>query len=263
MSRSIVRASSPAVLAAVFFASLCPRATPAEQPAAGPERPRAERRLGQYSGYEGREEELGRIVGRALREAAPAAAPSGTAAPAVAAGIDPRYDFAGRERMLGLAMTQVVRTLNHNQGYQHEMNDALVKMTLDHIMFAKRNGLLKQLVDEDVNSQRQQLERVRRVIDRTGNKDLAIVAIFEQTACFFQLVDHQTRAPGQVTYRSPFRTVLAETVRMGIHDLSEREIHEAWTVPRMQAYAQILGVPLEVTPWREDGLVTVRVAGGV
>jgi hypothetical protein len=130
-------------------------------------------------------------------------------------------------------------------------------------MFAKRNGLLKQLVDEDVNSQRQQLERVRRVIDRSGNKDLAIVAIFEQTACFFQLVDHQTRTPGQVTYRSPFRTVLAETVRMGIHDLSEREIHEAWTVPRMQAYAQILGVPLEVTPWREDGLVTVRVAGGV
>jgi hypothetical protein len=261
MNRSTVRAASPAVLA-VVLAGLCPRAMPAE-PAAGPERPRAERRLGQYSGYEGREEELGRIVGRALREAAPAAAPSGTAAAAVASGIDPRYDFAGRERMLGLAMTQVVRTLNHNQGYQHEMNDALVKMTLDHIMFAKRNGLLKQLVDEDVNSQRQQLERVRRVIDRTGNKDLAIVAIFEQTACFFQLVDHQARAPGEVTYRSPFRTVLTETVRMGIHELSEREIHEAWTVPRMQAYAQILGVPLEVTPWREDGLVTVRVAGGV
>ena len=116
------------------------------------------------------------------------------------------YDFTGREAMLGLAMTQLVRTLNHNQSYQHEMNDALVKMTLDHIMFAKRNGMLKQMVDEDINSQRQQLERVRKLIERTGNRDLAIVGIFEQTSCFFQLVDRTERAPGRVTYRSPYRT---------------------------------------------------------
>ncbi len=50
---------------------------------------------------------------------------------------------------------------------------------------------------------------------------------------------------------------------MGIHDLSEREIHERWTIPRMQAYAKVLGVELEVTPWRDDGMVTVSVRDGV
>lgn len=165
--------------------------------------------------------------------------------------------------MLGLAMTQVVRTLNHNRGYQHAMNDALVKMTLDHIMFAKRHGMLAELVEEDLESQRQQLERVRRLIERGGSRDLALVAIFEQTSCFFQLVDRTERAPGRISWRSPFGTVLAETVRMGIHDLSEREIHERWTVPRMQAYAKLLGVELDVSPWREDGMITVSVRGGV
>ena len=208
-----------------------------------------QKRFGQSSGFEGREVELGRAVSQAIASASP--------------GGNPLHDFTGREAALGYATSMVVKTLNHNQGYQHEMNDALVKMTLDHIMFAKRHGMLAELVEEDLNSQRQQLERVRRLIERGGSRDLALVAIFEQTSCFFQLVDRTERAPGRVTWRSPFGTVLAETVRMGIHDLSEREIHERWTVPRMQAYAKLLGVELDVSPWRDDGMVTVSVRGGV
>jgi hypothetical protein len=235
------------VCAAIASIAVVSRSVWAADAAAAPEAPRAERRIGQYSGYEGREEALGRALAAALKAAAPAAG-------------DSRYEFAGRERALGLAMTQVIRTLNHNQSYQHEINDALVKLTLDHIMFAKRNRLLDAMITEDVNSQRQQLERVRRAIERTGNQDLALVAIFEQTACFFQLVDHTDRAPGRVTYRSPYRTVLEQTVRMGIHQLTEQEIHEVWTVPRMQAYAKILGVSLDVSPWQADGRITVRLA---
>jgi hypothetical protein len=216
---------------------------------------RPARKLGQYSGFEGRERELGVAVSAALRTLQPTGATPGAT--------DPRIDFTGREDMLGGAMTQVVRTLNHNQGYQHEMNDALVKMTLDHIMFAKRHGMLRQLIEDDILSQKQQLERVARLIERGGSRDLALVAIFEQTACFFQLVDRHERAPGRVSFRSPYGTVLRETTRMKIHDLTEQEIHEIWTMPRMQAYAKVLGVELEVTPWREDGVVTVSVKGGV
>ena len=225
-------------------------ATEAAAPGARPAR-----KLGQYSGFEGRERELGIAVAAALRTLQPTGATPGA--------VDPRVDFTGREDVLGGAMTQVVRTLNHNQGYQHEMNDALVKMTLDHIMFAKRHGMLRQLIEDDILSQKQQLERVARLIERGGSRDLALVAIFEQTACFFQLVDRHERAPGRVTFRSPYATVLRETTRMKIHDLSEQEIHEIWTIPRMQAYAKVLGVELEVSPWRDDGMVTVTVKGGV
>jgi len=204
-----------------------------------------QKRFGQSSGFEGREKELGRAVSQAIASASP--------------GGNPLHDFTGREEALGYATSMVVKTLNHNQGYQHEMNDALVKMTLDHIMFAKRNGMLKQLIEQDVLSQKQQLERVRRLIERTGNKDLALVGVFEQTSCFFQLVDRTQRAPGRVTYKSPYGTVLAQTVRMGIHDLTEKEIHEVWTVPRMREYSKMLGVELKVSPWQDDGMITVSV----
>ena len=129
-----------------------------------------------------------------------------------------------------------------------------------YLLAAATGGTAALLEAEDVNSQRQQLERVKRLIDRTGNKDLALVAIFEQTACFFQLVDHTRRSPGLVTYRSPFGRVLEQTVRMGIHQLTEEEIHNVWTIPRMRAYSLILGVPLEVSPWQADGMVTVKLA---
>lgn len=206
---------------------------------------RPQKRFGQSSGFEGREAELGRAVSQAIASASP--------------GGNALHDFGGREEQLGYATSMVIKTLNHNQGYQHEMNDALVKMTLDHIMFAKRNGMLKELIEQDVLSQKLQLQRVRKMIERTGNKDLALVGVFEQTSCFFQLVDRTQRAPGSVTYKSPYGTVLAQTVRMGIHDLTEKEIHEVWTVPRMREYSKMLGVELKVTPWREDGVVTVTV----
>ncbi len=255
-TRAWTLATTLAVVATATATFALTSATAADAPA------RPARQLGQYSGFEGRELELGRLVAAALRNAAPSPGAPGIAAGSAPAAADGRYDFSGREEQLGLAMTQLVRTLNHNQSYQHEMNDALVKLTLDHIMFAKRNGMLRQLVEEDLRSQRQQLERVKKLIERTGNRDLAIVAIFEQTSCFFQLVDRTTRAPGSVTYRSPYGNVLAQTLRMGIHDLSEREIHDQWTIPRMQAYARVLGVELDVTPWRDDGMITVSVRGG-
>jgi hypothetical protein len=241
---------------AFFLATAAPaRADDAAPAAAAAPAAKPARKLGQYSGFEGRERELGFAVAAVLRTLQPTGAAPG--------GVDPRVDFTGREDMLGGAMTQVVRTMNHNQGYQHEMNDALVKMTLDHIMFAKRHGLLRQLIEDDILSQRQQLERVARLIERGGSRDLALVAIFEQTACFFQLVDRHERAPGRVTFRSPYGTVLRETTRMNIHDLTEQELHEIWTIPRMQAYAKVLGVELQITPWREDGVVSVSVKGGV
>jgi hypothetical protein len=120
--------------------------------------------------------------------------------------------------------------------------------------------MLKQLIEDDILSQRQQLKRVRGLIDRRGSRDRALVAIFEQTACILQLVDRHQRAPGTVTFKSPYGTVLRETVRLKIHDLTEQEIHEIWTIPRMQAYAQVVGVDLEFTPWREDGIIRAGTA---
>ena len=45
--------------------------------------------------------------------------------------------------------------------------------------------------------------------------------------------------------------------RLGIFDLTEKEIHEKITIPRMNAYGKLLGVTFNVSEWRDDGMITV------
>ena len=40
---------------------------------------------------------------------------------------------------------------------------------------------------------------------------------------------------------------------------SRSSSHENWTIPRMQGYARLLGVDFVVSPWQDDGTITVRV----
>ncbi|MBL8643433.1 MAG: hypothetical protein JNK21_05835, partial [Rhodospirillaceae bacterium] len=167
--------------------------------------------------------------------------------------------FEGRERDLGLIMNMVVKTLEDNQGYQHEINDALVKQHLSHMQFLKDRNLVKEGVDEEIKTQSPMLKRAAKMIEKSGDKDMALKAVFDQTTCHWQLVLDTQSEPGMRRFKSPFANVLAQTTRMGQHDLTEKWIHENWTIPRMQGYSKILGVDLEVSPWQDDGMITVKV----
>ena len=203
------------------------------------------KQIGQYSGFEGNEAVLGAAVVAAIKETG-------------AAG-DARYDFTGRELEVGLATSKMIKTLNSNSAYQHEMNDALVKMTLEFMQYAKDQGQLEEIARKDAMTQFPMLQRVAKVIEKTGNKELALVSITDQTTCFFQLAGKIERAPGMVTYRAPYGHVLEQTSRMGMHDLTEQEIHEKWTKPHIEVWSEVLGVEITVSDWQEDGMVTLAV----
>ena len=53
--------------------------------------------------------------------------------------------FEGREEMLGRAMSVVLKSLNETKPYQHDINDALIKMILTTIQFAKNNNMIDEL----------------------------------------------------------------------------------------------------------------------
>jgi hypothetical protein len=169
--------------------------------------------------------------------------------------------FPERTDELGNIMQMVFKTLNHSsRAYKHEINDALVKMTLGHIQFVKDNGLLEEAVDDEIRVQSPMLLRVAKMIEQTGDKELALKAVFEQTTCHFQLALETEMQPGVRRFVSPFGHVLEQTVRMGQHDLTEEEIYNVWLKPRYERYGEVLGVPLEVDPWDpETRLITVRI----
>lgn len=169
--------------------------------------------------------------------------------------------FPDKTEELGQAMQMVYKTLNHSsRAYEHQVNDALVKMTLGHIQFAKDHDLLEEVVLEEIRVQTPMLARVAKMIEKSGDKELALKAVFEQTTCHFQLVMETEMQPGVRRYVFPFSRVLEQTTRLGQHDLTEEEIYNVWLKPRFEKYGEVLGVPLVVDPWDQDTkIITVRI----
>lgn len=211
-----------------------------------------ERDFVSFSGFEGNEQMLGAAVAETIMDITPTGF-----RPASNTG----HDFSDpvRQERLGYAVSTAIRTINADQPYMHEMNDALVKMTLTYIQFAKDHDLLDDLIATEIRTQFPMLARVGKLIEKTGNQELALQAITDRTTCFYQLVDKAERESGSITYVSPFSNVLAQTVRLGQHDLTEKEIHEIWTVPRIKGQAEVMGVEVQVSELREDGTITISV----
>jgi hypothetical protein len=171
--------------------------------------------------------------------------------------------FEGREEALGRALSTVIKTLNNTQPYQHEMNDALVKALLSQMQFAKDRDLMPELIEHDRRVLLPLLVRTKKYIDQTGNTELALVAMFERTACHYQLVDETHAEPGLRSYTSPYKTVLDATRRLEQFDMTEEWIHNNWTIPRFLGMAKVMGVNITVSPWNEEGRVAVQLADRV
>ena len=201
--------------------------------------------FGNRSGFKGHEAQLGEAVAAAVKEASPTPG-------------DPRHDFSGREQELGVAVESLIKALNNRQPYQHEQNDALIKMTLTAMQFAKDNDMLDEWIDMQVLTQSPMIRRVGQMIEKTGNEELGMLALTERTACFYQLVIDYRRDGDAISWRSPFWNVLKQSRALGQHDMTEEWIHENYMVPLMTKQAAVMGMNAEISDWQEDGWVTMR-----
>jgi hypothetical protein len=161
--------------------------------------------------------------------------------------------FEGREELLGRGLVQLLKTVVADFPYQHHLNDANLKAQLTAIQFAKNNAMLPQFVAHDIATLRPVNQRVGKLVASTGNPEYGLVAMFERTDCWYQLVLEWKAEAGRRTWRSPYHTVLDAGRRIGQFDLTEQEIHEQWTVPRLLGYARDIGIDIRVSPWAEDG----------
>jgi len=199
-------------------------------------------RLDHKTGLEGKEAELGQGIVALVQE------------------LDGKLDLSkSSDEALGRYILTAVKTMNHNASYQHEYNDALVKLHLTAVSFAKQTDMYEQLVDVDVKTTEYMMKRIGSAIKLTGREDFALMAIFEQTTCFFQLVDElQWTSPTSITYTTPFSRVMEASQKVGIFaNLTEEEVHNNYTIPRYLAYAEIMGVELDVSPLGANGEITV------
>lgn len=185
-------------------------------------------------------------------------------APKAAAGSLDQYKtlsgFEGREEELGRSMSIVLKMLGNHAGYAHEMNDPLVKAHLLAIQFAKNQGLLAEYIAHDIKTMAPINLRMRQIIEKTGLPAIALVALFDRTACHYGLALTSTGDGNSRTWKDPFGWVLIQSHKIGQFDLSSQEIHETWTTPRLLGYGAAMGVKLKVTPWQDDGMISCSLA---
>ena len=172
--------------------------------------------------------------------------------------VAPTSGYEGMEDQLARAMNVVLMTLNERSAYQHDINDALVKMILTTIQFAKDNDMIDELIANEVETTRPLIERVRRNYLKTGKLDTAMVGMIDRTACAYQLYLKIDKTDAERSWQSPFGLVLEQTRRMGQHDLTEQEVHDIWIKKRYHAFAEVVGVELSISDIDENGRVSVR-----
>jgi hypothetical protein len=166
--------------------------------------------------------------------------------------------FEGREADVGKAVQLALKTMANSAGYQHEMNDALVKSRLQAMQFAKDMGIMDKYVEHDIKTMEPINSRVAQVIAKTGDKEAALVGLCERTACHYHLVLETEAEPGKRTWQSPWGHVLGPCKRMNMFDITEQEIHETWYVPRIKGFAKSFGVEIKVSDWNDDGIITLE-----
>lgn len=165
--------------------------------------------------------------------------------------------FEGREKLLGDAVSMAIRTLNDTAEYPRDVNDALVRMHLSSVQFAKEAGVIDQYVAHDVSTMQPMLQRLRGMIDNTGEKEIALAGIFDRTACLYQLCLDLEVAPGKRTFTFPYSKVLAKARAAGQTDLTDQQMHELWLKPRIRGYADAIGVKVDVSDIGADNKVCV------
>jgi hypothetical protein len=101
------------------------------------------------------------------------------------------------------------------------------------------------------------LARVGKLISLGGSPELGLIAITERTACFYQMMLDYKRDGMTIRWKSPYATVLKAGTGIGQFNMTEREVHEKFTVPVMKKRAAVMGMDVAFSPWQDDGWITM------
>jgi hypothetical protein len=164
----------------------------------------------------------------------------------------------GREDEFARAIADIHRTFDHTQGYQHQVNDALVKMWLSSIKFAAKHDLLEDYVAESVLIMDPILQRMAGIIRASGEREVALEAICGWSTCHHQLVLSDThKTAGTRTFVSPFEPVLSAGRRIRQWDFDEAFVVEQFFIPRAVGFGEVLGVPVTGTFEPTTRMITI------
>ncbi|MCS7003144.1 MAG: hypothetical protein NZ518_09880 [Dehalococcoidia bacterium] len=171
--------------------------------------------------------------------------------------VPPPTGLEGRELEFGRAMRSMIQIFQEQLPYEHQFNDALVKAILTGFEFARKHNLVAEWTQHQIETLHPVLKRVKAIMERSGDAEMAMVGVFDRPSCHVQLLEYTEKERGARTFPCPFKRVYDQSSKLGQHNFTLEEFHEQWCKATWQGYAQYLGVEAEVTPC-DGGMVTVR-----
>ncbi|MBM4196897.1 MAG: hypothetical protein FJ197_07345 [Gammaproteobacteria bacterium] len=160
-----------------------------------------------------------------------------------------------RDAEFGRIIGNTIRTYQMKLPYYHQGNDALIKEQLKWMEFAFATNQADKMIRHAVDSMREILGERVYWVEQTGDIRLALDAITTPT-CWRDLVvadGFQWHDDGyRVSYVSPYKRILEKGWLRNIWtNLTERKIHEEWTVPLYHGFAEHLQARFIISPWNE------------
>jgi hypothetical protein len=129
------------------------------------------------------------------------------------------------------------------------------------VRYARRRGELDDFNAEHVEVMAPVLDRVRGIIEESGEREVALEAMCGWSTCHYQLVPETHKEPGRRWFLSPFKTALDAGTRVGQFDFDETFVVTETFIPRLHGYAERLGVSI-ATDWDpQTRIISVELVG--
>lgn len=150
---------------------------------------------------------------------------------------------------LGDGLKALFKTYSITEPYPLKFNDGLVKIHLQSLDFAVRQGVEKEHAAHFVYVLGPVLERhIKPAVAKLG-KNIFLWGIFERTSCSYQLYEHINIKEGERSFPCPYKNVLEYLNKdRGTYIIKWNDVCTKWCGLTWNGFAEVAGVKLKIKP---------------
>jgi hypothetical protein len=134
---------------------------------------------------------------------------------------------------LGYAFKFLEKTYNDTNPYPRKFNDALVRLLLRDLDFVVSKGVHEKFASDYVQRLGAILNKhLKMGVEKLGNKEIYLWAMFERTSCSYQLYENITIKKGERSVPCPFKPMLGHIEKgLGTYKIVWEDVCSKWCTP--------------------------------
>lgn len=151
---------------------------------------------------------------------------------------------------LGDALKSLYMTYDSTTPYPHKFNETISKHQLRALEFFVSKNMDKEYAEHYVTTMKPVLLKIKEAVEKEKNPEKALVALFDDNPCAFQLFDHINVKPGERSFPCPYKGKLQDCKYwLGTFTHIEwKDVCDRWCIPTWNGFAETLGIKIKIKP---------------